>query len=352
MSICNSKAYLMNMTDFQFSHGNLTITPKQVINFWDTKTVPINEAVFANLDIVNVEHEFVRGLIEDGYVIVVLDDLELTPIQFMNTISLMVYQYKENRSLSDLLSSGLKTDSLKDDDGRQIVTPSPIGVGWNICFVGADDDKEMFEIYKINPFAPSGRSEGKALKISVDGYAPDPYIEEFSFVDPIHVHDAELNWGPDGYWDCDDHFSVGVRFAATTVTPASGNGNCNLYPIFDGYNLIIPAAGDGYYNVDLTKACPIRSLNKTGFWNVQENDGSISAGEPGISRWDLYDFAPADVWFMRRISTSNALRTMQPESYRTEFIHPSWRLILSVTKVSSGRGWLTGWFTCFRRHVQ
>jgi len=248
---------------------------------------------------------------------------------------------------------GIEINTLKEEDGRQIVTPSPIGVGWNIWFTGADDDQQQFAIYQQNPFAPSGRGDGKPFKVSVLGSDPDPTVEEFSFSEPIHIHDGEINWGPDGYWNEDDHFSVGIRFSPTTYTITPGMGNANLYPVVPGteYCLIVPAAGDGYVTVDLSKACPIRETNWTGYWNVTESTGEISPGQPGSSRYNLYTFPLPDAWFIKRIATANMRHIMEPDVYRTEAIHPNWKIIISVTKVTPTRGWLTGWFCCFRKNI-
>lgn len=352
MSIINSKAYLINRTDDVFELDNFVITANANICFWDTVTQPINQTAFSYLEKINANNGNVRMLVEDGYVSIVQDELELTPIQFMSVLSMMMYSYTESQNLSNLMSTGLKTDTLKESDGRQIVTPSPIGVGWNIFFMGADDDLDKFAIHKLNPFAPSGRGEGNRFLIEVEGAAPDPTISEFRFAEIVHIHDGEITWGPDGYWDHNDNFSIGIHFCASSVSPASGDGNCNLYPIADGYNMIIPAAGDGYYNVDLSTACPIRNVNKTGYWSVNETTSEVLVGTPGGSGFDLFDFAPGPGWFMRTIPTSSHLNVMKPISYRTEMIHPTWKVVISVNKYSDGVGWLTGWFTCFRKNVQ
>jgi hypothetical protein len=120
----------------------------------------------------------------------------------------------------------------------------------------------------------------------------------------------------------------------------------------DGYAIIVPAAGNGYFNVDLDEACPVRNTKRTGYWNVDEETGVISVGMPGSSMFDLFNFAPQDAWLMRSVATANYRHIMEPEVYRTEMIHPSWKVIMSVTKVTPGIGWLTGWFTCFRKNVQ
>jgi hypothetical protein len=289
------------------------------------------------LDYINIDYAasqifiWMRNAL-DGYDKLVLDD---------------VVFHHEGLPVSGM--TAIEINTLKEEDGRQIVTPSPIGVGWNIWFTGYDDDSKQYELYKQNPFLPSGRGEGRALKVISNGGEVE---EEFSFVEPVHIHDGEINWGPEGNWTEDDYFSVGIKFSPTNIEYTPNSGNCTLVSIIDGYNMIIPAEG-GDYTVDLDKACPIRDIGKKGYWNIDENTGEISIGEAGQSKFNLFDFAPANAYFMKRIAMANSRRIMEPDVYRTEAIHPNWRIVLSVMKNNSNNeGWLTGWFTCFRKFIQ
>lgn len=361
MSIYNSKAYMKNISDVTQRIGDITIDSNEQILFWDTQSAVKDDTVWSYFEQIRNNHdEYTFPHIRDGYLQIIQDGLYLTWEQSLDILAKMYVQIDNNNNISQLLSTGIKTDSLKESDGREIVTPSPIGIGWNVFFAGSDDDADQFAIHQQNPLAPSGRGDGKPFLVEIPGEDPDPTIEEFSFVEPIHIHDGEVNWGPDGYWDYNDRFSIGIRFSATNVESTPGTGNCNMINILtkevmsenDGYGLIIPAAGDGYFTIDLDTACPIRNTNKEGYWAVNEDSGKISSGAPGQSQFDLYNFAPADAWLMKNIATANSKRIMEPDVYRTELIHPSWKVIMSVTKVTSGIGWLTGWFTCFRKYVQ
>lgn len=361
MSVFNSEAILSNLSSSSVSIGDLTIPAGQSVTIWDTRNSAAPKSVRDSFVEVRTNHEVFTSLIQDGYVALVQDNISLTYDQSLVALQQMYTALDDAEDSQYKISPMLKTDTLKEDDGRQIVTPSPIGVGWNVFFTGADDDAVKFAAHQANPFLPTGRGDGKPFLVEVDGYDEDPYIEEFSFVEPVHIHDGELNWGPDGYWNYKDHFSIGVRFSATEVTETPGSGNCNLVSIITGQpvtesvgmEIIIPAAGDGYFTVDLSVACPIRITAKTGYWDVEENTGAISASsKPGAACFDLYTFAPLDAWLMKHVATANSRRIMEPDVYRTEMIHPSWKVILSVTKVSEGVGWLTGWFMIFRKNVQ
>lgn len=360
MSVFNSQAHLKNLSASPQTIGSLTIPVGQTAVIWDTRNSSPPKSVRDNLVEVRVNHETATSLIQSGDVEIEQDSVKLTYDQSLVVLQQMYAALDDAEDSQYKISPMLKTDSLKEDDGRQIVTPSPIGIGWNVFFTGADDDAEQFAIYQQNPLIPSGRGEGKSFLVEIPGEDPDPTVEEFSFVEPVHIHDGEVNWGPDGYWDYNDRFSIGIRFSPTEVTVTPGTGNCNLVNILtqevmtsdDGYALIIPAAGDGYFTTNLDNACPIRNTKKTGYWSVDEETGSVSAGSPGAAMFDLYNFAPHDAWLMKNIATANYRRIMEPDVYRTELIHPSWKIIMSVTKTTPGVGWLTGWFTCFRKNVQ
>lgn len=360
MSIYNSEAFVSNVSNSTQIIGSITIQPGQSAKFWDTKNNNVSPVVSGNFTQIRNNHSIVYELLLDGYVEILHDGLHLNWEQSLSVLAEMYVQVENYSDLSRLLSTGVEINTVKEDDGRLIVTPSPIGVGWNIFFTGYDDDVEQFAIYKQNPFVSSGRGEGRPFLVEVAGEEVDPTIEEFVFVEPIHIHDGEINWGPDGYWGYRDRFSIGIRFSPSLVTVTPGTGNCNLINIItqevmtsnDGYAIIIPAAGDGYFTVDLETACPIRNTNRNGNWCFDENTGEISVGVLGSSLFDLYNFAPADAWMMKNIATANYRHIMEPDVYRTELMHPSWKVIISVTKVTPGIGWLTGWFTCFRKNVQ
>jgi hypothetical protein len=90
-----------------------------------------------------------------------------------------------------------------------------------------------------------------------------------------------------------DYFSMEIYGPASTVTPNGGNtGNCNIVN-----HMIVPAAGNGAYDVDLSASTPIPAYDeetgiKVGYWNWSNPDsgkGTITAGTPGASEWYLFD---------------------------------------------------------------
>jgi hypothetical protein len=83
---------------------------------------------------------------------------------------------------------------------------------------------------------------------------------------------------------------------ATPVTASGGGntGNCNLVdPGVGAAILIVPAAGNGTHNVDLSTAIPVPALG-AGYYSCTDPDfglGVITAGAPGTSAYNLFTVA-------------------------------------------------------------
>lgn len=105
----------------------------------------------------------------------------------------------------------------------------------------------------------------------------------FMFGGGVHWHNANAG----------DHVTVEVYAPATPVAPNANNeGNCNLVdPGIGADVLIVPANGDGAYDVDLANASPVPAVNGTGYFDWDAPDigfGTVSFSEtPGASAWHL-----------------------------------------------------------------
>jgi hypothetical protein len=226
----------------------------------------------------------------------------------------------------------------KEDDGRQIVTVSPAGVGWKTWFTGAGD-------------GVGGRGLGQPMRVTFDGTEsfPATKTQGFSFAEMVEIHDGQVCWGPAGAWSHEDRFHLGAHIPANVPTPnGSGTGNINLYPVGPGRNLLLPAAGNGTHDLDLGSAIPTPA-HADGWWNVDPDTGAVSPGD-GTTWWTMYDF-PMDVWFVRALYMGNPLCVWDIDVYRTEKFHPTWTFNIVVDKVTPGAGWMAGWLYVFRLKV-
>jgi hypothetical protein len=225
-------------------------------------------------------------------------------------------------------------DAPSQPDGRIVVVNSPSNEGWLTWFTGYGDD-----------VVGQKRGEGQQITVSAAGTGTE--MVDLEFIEPIEVHDGELSWSPSN-WDRDDRFSFSAIMPATVVTPNIGLGNCNLVPTGLGYNLIVPAAGDGTHDVDLTKPQPVVPASGGGYWEADYSTGLVSpSATPGASEWHLLD-VEIESFFIKRVCFSNPLGVFSIDVYKAEWVSNAWKLRLTVDRTSNSAGQLSGWLMCFR----
>lgn len=166
-------------------------------------------------------------------------------------------------------------------DGRAIVLPNFFPDYVTLYLTGAGDD------------AQRGRGQGVPFTMSSD-VGGDTVIE-FSFLDWVYISGGAFKCVGA---DIGDYISFEVHAPKTPVTSSGGNGNCDLVdPGVGTPILIVPAAGTGAFNVDLSKAVPIPALNTdqprkpSGFWEWTGPDtgkGVVTPGAPGSSNYNLF----------------------------------------------------------------
>lgn len=145
-----------------------------------------------------------------------------------------------------------------------------------------------------------------------------------------------------------DWASMGVYCPATPITPnVGGTGNCNLVN-----GIIVPAAGDGAYDVDLGEANPVLTPLHDGFWDWDfppTGKGTVTVGEPQKAKAHLiaanYDLAR----FVNRVSISkNEQLEFTIPAIEPKIMLPHWKG--KVTIHNSGHtGLAVEWYiTCAR----
>jgi hypothetical protein len=231
-------------------------------------------------------------------------------------------------------------------DKKPVVVMSPATEGWNTWVTGAGDNLDTGERAGGQPF----------LLEFEDGYLPQTKILDFDFVENIEVHDGQVSWEPKDNWSKKDKFSLGVYIPATPTTfNPSGTGNANIVNAMgqpgelDSY-IIIPAAGDGYYDVDLADGCPVPA-DGGGFWECNYESGDISYGVPMESAYHLLA-VPIQTWLIRNIITTHPGGWFDIDVYKTEWFHKNWKLRWEVYKETQGDGAISGWILAFRKNTQ
>lgn len=228
-----------------------------------------------------------------------------------------------------------------ESDGRPVVVISPSTEGLVTWLTGAADNP--------NPTPPSsGRGEGTPIALKFT--EPGTSTLDIQFNEPVELHDGELYYSPPTNWTVDDHFSFSAVLPATVVTPNGTNtGNCNLVDL-GGYNLIVPAAGDGTHDVDLDVAVPVpTSKSQTGYWDVDCLIGVVTPGIPDTAEWNLLDI-PLELGYINKIRMCSPSGIFEFNDYKVEWISERWLLRLSVTRVTEGAGDVGGWLMMFREY--
>lgn len=231
-----------------------------------------------------------------------------------------------------------------DPDKKPIVTFTPATRGFNTWIVGRGDDV---------PLGPTGRGKGPRLGLTFGpGEAPTTKSVTWSFLEPVEVHDGQLNWGPVASWGPDDEFSVSIVIPPNTPTPTPGTGNVNEVLVGPGMALYVPAPlNDGSHTVNLASAIPAPAQpDFSGCWDVDYATGVISPNLSGKGSYSLYNF-PIESWLLRGITMNNSIGVYDLDVYKVEWTHPSWQSKLTVTKNSPGEGHVYGWLFCFRTNT-
>ena len=232
----------------------------------------------------------------------------------------------------------------KTDDGKQIVVINPSTEGFRTWLCGRGDDP--------SPVPPAtGRGTGPQFRLNFTaGEVPGEKVTEWSWIEPIEIHDGQMNWDPVENWGHDDEFDLSIRIPATDATSTPGTGNVNEIDTGQGFSIYVPANGDGSHTVDLATASPVESSG-AGFWDVDHDTGSVTPSEkPGLAAWHLMS-VEITAYLVRSIPMGNTIGLFDVDVYKTEWLHQGWRMRLTVRKNTAGAGMCGGWFLCFRKQI-
>ncbi len=227
-------------------------------------------------------------------------------------------------------------------DGKRTMVVSPAADGWETFFSSFSDDPL--------PTPPeSGRGMGSKIEVKFDGAEAPGTTKStvLSWNEPVQIHDGALSWNPDD-WEHDDLMSFRVVMPATVTTPNAGLGSCNLFNL-GGYNLIVPAAGNGSHDIDLAQAVPIPAKAKNGYFDVDRNTGAVTvSADPGKAAFNLLDIQISP-HFIRRLSLGDPRGIFEIDSYKASWLSERYEGVLEVYRAGSGTAArINGWLMLFR----
>jgi hypothetical protein len=231
----------------------------------------------------------------------------------------------------------VRLDAPREVDGRPIVTLTPGRDGWKTWLSSFGDDVAL---------GPAGRGLGPPILVVFDGTEtfPATKICTWQYDTPVEIHDGQVNWGEATFWSYPDAFSFSVLIPPT-VGVATGTGNASLV-VIGGAPLFLPAVpGTGTHAIDLGTAAPIPRAN--GGWESDAMTGEITPAPSGLGSFMLAPYG-LEVIVIPGITMGNRAQRFDVDVYRTDWLHQTWTLKLSVKKTTPGAGWVSGWLFSFR----
>lgn len=223
-------------------------------------------------------------------------------------------------------------------DGKQVVVPSPATHGWNTWFCGAGDN--------LNPTPPSsGRGQGTPFRLTFTEAANQYFDAQFN--EPVEMHDGEIYYT--GTWTMDDYFELSSVLGPTVATSTPGEGNVQAVDM-GGYSVYVPAAGNGSHTVDFENvyaAAPVPTGGNE-YWTYNKSTGFLTPTPDGSGNCNIMNMA-IEVYFMRKIPMGHGLGRFEIDTYKVEWLHPSWKLRFRCIKTSSGDGEVAAWIMLFRQ---
>lgn len=225
-----------------------------------------------------------------------------------------------------------KGTPVQETGDRPIFVPARFPKGVDPYITGVADKID-------NPVARGG---GDKLHFfwSVAPLSAEDQTKSFFFLDRVRVVAGGVVWKGAGMAasDC-DLLNMWLDAPASVIAAnggSTGNANKSVVP---GGNIIVPAAGDGSWDIDLTpdlhseSPVPVPNLTQTGFWDWDEPDEGLGTFTPNFTQtggYDLFDFEiPLVVWAKNIPIIGDGNQYIDPNSIARP-IAPQWKWNVQV----------------------
>lgn len=232
-------------------------------------------------------------------------------------------------------SSANQSSTPKAADGKLFVLPNSFPGDVLLNFSGASDSDTL------------GRAGGTPFQLQKAGLGSASLSA--TFLDGIFLAGGHLSWKNGSLGSC---LTLRLNAPASTVkTPASpGAGNCNLSPTGFGFNIIVPAAGNGQYDLDSVIPIPAyddETSEQNGFWGYSEpwvGKGVITPGSPGKSKYNLFD-VPLYLAVLCKINllSDAGERDLIAPAIKPKWILPEWELKVTIDNADASKTLQVAW---------
>jgi hypothetical protein len=234
----------------------------------------------------------------------------------------------------------------RQDDGKEVVTQSPATEGTFTWFSSKGDN-----------LGAGTRGGGTKLKMTFTGSGSNSV--DIQYIEPVEIHKGCAYWSPvnSANWGFDDEWRVSLILSATAITENGTNtGNCNRVEIIpeSGLYIVVPAADDGAYDVNLTNACPTpdgytkKTPDNVGYWNVDKYwSETITPNYNGVGEFNLYTFAN-EMFFCHDMDCGNPEGTWHMIPDKAEWVSKKWKVRFYCNKTTDSSGTIGGYLKIFR----
>ncbi len=214
----------------------------------------------------------------------------------------------------------------RSEDGRILMQPVTLDKGIWHWFCGAGDD----------PVA--GKAGGQTFMLS-SAAAHEVVTASWHFNDWVALSGGVARYRGANLGDV---CNFTMYAPASVATPnETGTGNCNKVPTGLGFNVIVPAAGDGAFDVDLENdVTPIPNEGKGGLWDWSWPDEGRGTFLPAPGHFPFmvghYDFYDVPIPMIRFIANVPLLGQGQlefnPQNPHPTYILPHWQMVCTLTR--------------------
>ena len=258
----------------------------------------VSDSLDQNEWLINPDLVYVSGVPQKYWKVVGNNVLEMTDVeknlkdQWEAEVAALAQLPDEVVVTSGIEQATINIDGPRNADGKNVFTVNPFPKNIYVYYTAKSDH------------IPSGlRGVGDRFKVESTGVGV--YTVDAQFIDILYMTGGETTIV--GETHPDDYANIELVAPATPVAfVPGGTGNCNVIPVA-GKQLIIPATGNGFYNVDVevalnsnlenksfgapgkvTKATPITSFGDSGFWDWDENSGDITPSYTMTGGYNLF----------------------------------------------------------------
>jgi hypothetical protein len=216
-------------------------------------------------------------------------------------------------------------------DGKPFVLPNSFPGEVLLNFTGINDK-----------LSPPERFGGTLFGLQKTGVGSETFT--IDFLDGVFLAGGHIEWDG-GSWGSEVYMELTVP-ATTVKDPVVANhGNCNLVPTGLGFNIIVPAAGNGTKDLDVPIPVPANDGEtnaQNGYWSYSEpwlGKGTVSPAVPGYGKYNLFDI-PLELAHFAEIHVfkDSGARDMIAPAIKPKWILPEWKI--TVTLINAGSGTL------------